>query len=218
MTVHWFIKQRLASNDWVDCVRWRCYSGLRKSKVQCKWWRWRCVFKGFLFICPVRVKCLFVSDCSYFNMGNFTFSQLFANLASSGEKKEKNFKDPIQFSSWNLFLKKKIITEVFLLLVCWFWLNYFKSQVGPPAGPRGAKISVWHSPTGSGHLQELNAHKTFPWNKGKSSLYYTISPSHYIWLSLFLKPCFSYLELSSSAYSCQHILYILYISLSQLHP
>ena len=37
--------------------------------------------------------------------------------------------------------------------------------------------------------------------QGKSILFHAISPSHCIWLSLFLKSCSSYLELSSSIYS-----------------
>ena len=61
----------------------------------------------------------------------------------------------------------------------------------------------------TGHLQETKSHKTFSWNKGKSILFYTIWPSHYIWLSLFFKSCSSYLELSSSTYSYVHILYLL---------
>ena len=62
-------------------------------------------------------------------------------------------------------------------------------------------MSFGHSP--ARHLQETKSHKTFSWNKGKSILFHTISPSHYIWLSssLFLKSCSSYLELSSSTYS-----------------
>ena len=59
------------------------------------------------------------------------------------------------------------------------------------------------------NLQETKSHKTFSRNKGKSILFHTISPSHYIWLSLFLKSCSSYLELSSSTYSYAHILYLL---------
>ena len=82
------------------------------------------------------------------------------------------------------------------------------TSVGSPAGPDGAKMSFGHSP--ARHLQETKLHKTFSWNKGKSILFHTISPSHFIWLSLFLKSCSSYLELSSSTYSYVHILYLLW--------
>ena len=71
-----------------------------------------------------------------------------------------------------------------------------KYQLGSPAGPDGAKMSFGHSPARHLHW-ETKSHKTFSWNKGKSILFHTISPSHYIWLSLFLKSCSSYLELSS---------------------
>ena len=73
------------------------------------------------------------------------------------------------------------------------------TSVGSPAGPDGAKMSFVHSP--ARHLQETKSHKTFSWNKGKSILFHTFSPAHYIWLSLFLKSCSSYLERSSSTYS-----------------
>ena len=82
-----------------------------------------------------------------------------------------------------------------------------QNQIALTAGPDGDKMSFGHSPTR--HLQETKAHKTFSWNKGKSIMFHPISPFHYIWLSLFLKSCSSYLELSSAPYSYLHILYLL---------
>ena len=82
------------------------------------------------------------------------------------------------------------------MALCWFSsgcpiLNIF----GSPAGHDGAKMSFGRS--SARHLQETKSYKMFSWNKGKSILFHTISYSHYIWLSLFLKSGFSYLELSS---------------------
>ena len=67
--------------------------------------------------------------------------------------------------------------------VSWAPVVQHWTSLGSPAGPDGAKMSFGHSP--ARHLQETKAHKTFSWNKGKSILFHTFSPSHYIWLSLF---------------------------------
>ena len=63
-----------------------------------------------------------------------------------------------------------------------------------PAGPDGAKCPLGPPPPPPRHLQETKSHKTVSWNKVKSILFQTISPSHYIWPSLFFKSCSSYLE------------------------